>query len=169
VKRIVLDILKNPLIISIALGVFVLFCRFGFERAGISFRLSDITPLFTVLGYLSNLATPLSLLVLGAQFAFSAVSSLKREIIFGTLMRTVAVPLLGLGIALAFFGDRFEGAHFAAFVAVFATPVAVSSVPMAQEMKGDTVLAGQLVVWTTLASAFSVFLSSMALRALGIF
>ena len=169
VKKIVLDILKNPLIISIALGVLTLCFRFAFERAGISFRLSDITPLFTVLGYLSSLATPLSLLVLGAQFTFSAVSSLKREIVFGTLMRTVAVPLLGLGIALAFFGDRFEGAHFAAFVAVFATPVAVSSVPMTQEMKGDAVLAGQLVVWTTLASAFSVFLSSMALRAVGIF
>ena len=169
IKKIVLDILKNPLIISIALGVVALFCRFFLERMEISFRLSDITPLFTVLGYLSNLATPLSLLVLGAQFTFSAVSFLKREIIFGTLMRTVAVPLLGLGVAYLFFGDRFQGAHFAAFVAVFATPVAVSSVPMAQEMKGDVTLAGQLVVWTTIASAFSVFLSSMVLRALGIF
>ena len=168
-KKIILDILKNPLIISIASGVLALFCRLAFVNMDISFRLSDITPLFTVLGYLSGLATPLALLVLGAQFTFSAVASLKREIIFGTLMRTVAVPVLGIGIALIFFGNRFHGAHFASFVAVFATPVAVSSVPMAQEMKGDVTLAGQLVIWTTIASAFSVFLASMVLRSAGIF
>ena len=57
----------------------------------------------------------------------------------------------------------------AAFVAVFATPVAVSSVPMTQEMDGDVILAGQLVVWTTLASAFSVFFVSFLLKAAGVF
>jgi predicted permease len=52
---------------------------------------------------------------------------------------------------------------------MFATPVAVSSVPMAQEMKGDAALAGQLVVWTTLASALSVFIASWLLKLAGVF
>lgn len=169
VKKIALDILKNPLIRSIALGVAVLLVRALFVKAGVSFRLCDIKPVYTVLGYLSDLATPLALLVLGAQFEFSAVSALKREIVFGVWMRTVLSPLLGIGIAYLFFASAFQGAHFAAFVAVFATPVAVSSVPMAQEMDGDASLAGQLVVWTTLASAFSVFLVSFLLRMAGIF
>ncbi|MBP3435681.1 MAG: AEC family transporter [Clostridia bacterium] len=168
-KKILLDIVKNPLIQGIALGVGVLIIRTAFMKAGITFRLADITPLFTVLRYLSNLATPLALLVLGAQFEFSAVASLKREILFGTLMRTVFVPILGIGTAWLFFSNAFYGAHFAAFVAMFATPVAVSSVPMAQEMDGDTELAGQLVVWTTLVSAFSVFLISYLLKLGGIF
>lgn len=168
-KKILLDIVKNPLIQGIALGVGVLIIRTAFMKAGITFRLADITPLFTVLRYLSNLATPLALLVLGAQFEFSAVASLKREILFGTLMRTVFVPILGIGTAWLFFSNAFYGAHFAAFVAMFATPVAVSSVPMAQEMNGDTELAGQLVVWTTLVSAFSVFLISYLLKLGGIF
>jgi predicted permease len=124
--------------------------------------------LFTILKYLSNLSTPLVLLVLGAQFEFSAVRALRREVVFGTLMRTLIVPLLGIGIAYLCFKNRFTGAHFAAIVAVFATPVAVSSVPMAQEMQNDVTLAGQLLVWTTLFSALTIFLASFLLRLAGI-
>ncbi len=169
VKKILLDILKNPLIESIALGLFVVALRYIFISRGISFRLSDITPIYTVLGYLKNLATPIALLMLGAQFEFSAISSLKKEIIFGTLMRTAFVPALCIGVAYFVFGNIFEGAHFAAFVAAFATPVAVSSVPMSQEMGGDVTLAGQLVVWTTLSSVASVFIVSFLLKLAGVF
>ena len=169
IKKILLGIVKNPLIQSIAVGLAVLGVRAAFVHTGVAFRLSDITPLMTVLKYLSDMATPLALLVLGAQFEFSAVATLRREIVFGTLMRTVVVPLLGLGTAYLFFRDMFGGAHFAAFVAMFATPVAVSTVPMAQEMDADTELAGQLVVWTTLVSAFSVFFISYILKVVGVF
>ncbi len=169
VRGIVRDILHNPLIISIAVGVVVLCIRAVFVRCGIAFRLSDVEPVYKVLTQLSGVATPLALLVLGAQFEFSAVRQLRREIIFGTLMRTVIVPLLGLGTAYLFFADTFSGAHFAAFVAMFATPVAVSSVAMTQEMGGDTALAGQLVVWTTLSSTLSVFLIALILRMAGVF
>lgn len=169
VRRILTDIIRNPLIQSIALGVIVLGIRALFVRYGIAFRLTDIVPLHKTLTYLSNMATPLALVVLGAQFEFSAISQLRREIVFGTLMRTVVVPVLGIGTAYLFFNSHFDGAHFAAFVAMFATPVAVSSVPMAQEMDGDVSLAGQLVVWTTLASGVSVFLIAWLLRLAGVF
>lgn len=169
VKKIILNILKNPLIGSIVLGIIVVLVRQFFISKSIDFRLSSITPLFSALNSLSSLATPLALLSLGAQFEFSAVGTLKKEIIFGCLMRTVFVPAIGLGGAYFLFNGAFNGAHFAAFIATFATPVAVSSVPMAQEMKGDTALAGQLVVWTTLFSALSVFIASFLLKFVGIF
>ena len=169
VKSILLGIIKNPLIVSVLVGLGTLGVRALLVQAGISFRLSDITPLYQVLTYLSNLVTPLALLALGAQFEFSAVAALRREIVFGTLMRTVVVPLIGIGVAFLFFRERFGGAHFAAFIAMFATPVSISSVPMAQEMKADATLAGQLVVWTTLVSALTVFLVSFLLRLAGVF
>ncbi len=169
VGKIVLDIIKNPLILGIAAALAAIGVRTVFGQVGIDFRLSDITPLFTVLQYLANLAIPLALLVLGAQFELSAVASLKREIIFGTLVRTVFVPLFTLSIAYLFFRDRFSAAHFATFVSVFATPVAVPSVPMVQEMGGDVTLAGQLVVWSTLVSALTVFLATFLLRLGGAF
>ena len=169
VKGVLLDIAKNPLIQSVLMGVVALLVRAVFIRLGVSFRLTDVKPVYTVLGYLSSLATPLALLMLGAQFEFSAVSSLKREILFGTLARTVIVPRLGVGGAYLLFRDRFIGAHFAAFVAMYTTPVAVSSVPMAQEMGADSALAGQLVIWTTLISAFTTFLATFLLRLAGVF
>lgn len=169
VKSILHGIVTNPLILGVLAGCFSLLLRILFVKADISFRLSDITPVYKVLEYLSNTATPLSLLVLGAQFEFSAVSSLKKEIIYGTLVRVGIVPALGLGLAYLFFKDSFTGAHFASLVALFATPVAVSSVPMAQEMKSDAVLAGQLVVFTTVFSAFSVGAVSFLLKWVGVF
>ncbi len=169
VKKIVLDVVKNPLIISIFLGVAALGIRALFVKFGISFRLTDIEPLYKVLNYLSSVATPLSLLALGIQFEFSAVQELRKEIICGVLIRTVMVPLFGLGVAYLLFRDAFNGAHFATFVAVFATPVAVSSVPMVQEMGSDVALAGQLVVWTTAVSSITVFLASLLLKSAGVF
>lgn len=164
VKKVLLGIAQNPLIQSIALGLVVLLIRSVFVRFDIGFRLSDVKPLYTTLDDLSRLSTPLALLVLGAQVEFSTVSALKKELAVGVLLRALIVPSLGLGVAYFFFREQFSGEHFASFVAVFATPVAVSSVPMTQEMKGDATLMGQLVVWTTLISVLSIFLASFLLR-----
>ncbi|MBR5514969.1 MAG: AEC family transporter [Clostridia bacterium] len=168
-KKITKDILKNPLIQSIALGGVFLLIRSILVKNGIDFRLTDIEPVYKVINYLSNVATPLCLLVLGAQFEFSTVAEIKKEIISGVLVRNLFVPLIGLGVAFLFFKNLFSGAHFAAFVAVFTSPLAVSSVAMAQEMKGDAQLAGQLVIWTTLFSALSTFTASLILKQIGIF
>lgn len=168
-RKILLGILQNPLIQVIALALAVLGVRALFEKAGIGFRLGDVSVLFTVLKYLSNLATPLALLSLGAQFEFSAIASLRREILTGTLMRTLVSPVLGLGVAYLLFRSHFTGAQFASLVAVFATPVSVSSAPMAQEMGNDAELAGQLVIWTTLVSALSIFMASFLLNLAGVF
>ena len=169
VGKILLDIIKNPLIIGIAAGLVAVGIRALFVRWGVSFRLADVGPFMSFLQYISNLAIPLALLVLGAQFELSAVSAMRREIIVGTVVRTVIVPLLAIGVACLCFRNRFNAAHFACFVSVFATPVAVTSVPMAQEMGGDVTLAGQLVVWSTLVSALTVFLFTFVLRLIGAF
>jgi len=169
VKSIIIDIIKNPLIDSIAVGIICVAVRSVFVKNGIEFRLTDIPVLFTVLKYLGTVATPLALMMLGAQFEFSAVARLKKEIIFGTSMRVIVAPLIGVGVAYLFFRNVFNGAEFATFVALFSTPVAVSSVPMTQELGGDVELAGQFVVWTTLLSALSIFLATFLMRLAGIF
>lgn len=167
VRKIVLGILKNPLIIGIALGCVALAVRALFVNTGVDFRLTEITPVYKILGQLSAVSTPLALVALGANFEFSAVPGMKREIIAGTLAKCVITPIIGLCAALVL--GCFENAHFAVFVSVFGTSVAVSSVPMAQEMDSDYELAGQLVVWTTVMSAFSLFVFIYILRVMGIF
>lgn len=167
VKKILVGIVKNPLIQSIALGFVVLGIRAIFVKFGVSFRLADVQPVYKTLSNLSSVATPLALLVLGAQFELSAIPELKRYITFGVVTRNLIVPVLGLGVAYLL--GVFNGAQFATFVAVFCTPVAVSSVPMAQEMDADVSLAGQLVIWSTVFSTFSIFLASYIFKALGVF
>lgn len=167
VKDILVGIIKNPLILGICAGLSALLIRSLFVKCGFDFRLSQITPIYKTLQNLSSVATPLALIVLGARFELSAIPSLKKHIIIGTSLRVLIVPLFGLSIAILL--NRFSGAQFASLVALFCTPVAVSSVPMAQEMGADADLAGQLVVWTTIFSAFSIFIASYLLKVLGIF
>lgn len=166
-KKILIDIIKNPLIIAIVAGLVCLLIRKLLGACDISFRLSQITPIFRAITYIANSATPVALLCLGAQFEFSAIRSMKKEIICGVLLRTVLVPTLALGIAYLCFD--FTAGMFAAMIAAFATPVSVSSAPMAQEMGGDGELAGQLVLWTTAVSSVTLFAFIYALRILGVF
>lgn len=164
IKKIIIGIIKNPLILGILAGLIMAFIRSILADNGINFKLENISPLYTILGYLSKVTIPLALLVLGAQFEFSVVSSMKKEIVFGTLARTIIVPLITIGLAFILFKDKFLPAHFACIVATFATPITVAIVPMAQEMKSDEILAGQLVVWTTLISGITVFLATFLLN-----
>ncbi len=165
--RLLLGIVKNPLIQAIALGGVALLIRACFVKWGIGFRLTDIKPIYSVLTSLSAVATPLSLITLGAQFEFSAVPSLKKQILWTVFARSFLIPVLALTVAYAL--GRYSGAHFAAFLAAYMTPVAVSSVPMAQEMDADAALAGQLVVWSTVVSGFTLFAATFVLRTIGVF
>lgn len=158
---------KNPLIQGIFCGFIALGIRAILVECNVDFRLSDITPVYKTLQNLSSVATPLSLLVLGARFELSAIPTLKKHIVIAVINRIVLVPFIGISLAIAF--NRFTGAQFASFIACFCTPVAVSSVPMSQEMGADADLMGQIVVWTTIFSAFSIFIASYVLRVIGIF
>jgi predicted permease len=174
VKHILLDIVKNPLIQGVALGMLCLVLRLAQTKiwGEVIFSLNQQTIfLYTVLTWLKNITTPLALLVLGGQFVFSAVKELKKEIIISTACRLVLAP--AIGITGAYLMNR-NGlincgpAEYPALVALFASPVAVSSAIMATEMKNDEQLATQLVVWTTLFSALTVFLIVCILMALGL-
>ena len=168
-KKIGLGVAKNPLIWSILLGFVALGIRAAFVSLDIGFRLNSVDVVWGTLENLSKLATPLALIALGGQFEFSAIGELRREITVGTLVRVLIAPVLTLGTAYLLFRNSFSGAQFAALVAIFCTPVAVSTVPMAQEMGADSKLAGQLVVFSTLFSSLTIFASAFLLKLAGIF
>ncbi len=167
--RILIGILKNPLILGTVAGLFCLLIREIFVQCGIGFRLGNITWLFESLKSIKGACTTFALIVLGGRFTFSAVSRLFKEILFGTLIRNAAVPAIGLSMAY-FMRDllHLTGEHFAVYVGVFATPAAVASAIMAKEMGADEELAGQLVVWTSLIGIVTVFVCVTILRGVGI-
>lgn len=164
VKETIIKICKNPLIIGVVLGIIFLAFR-ALIPTDIdgnpvwTFRYfndygGNDTFIYTTIKYLAGAASPVALIALGGAFSFSAVSRLKFQIIIGTVARTLVVPITCLFIAYLF---KFDKSYFPALIALFGTPVAVSSVPMSSEMNNDSELAGQLVVWTTLISAFTLF------------
>ncbi len=174
-KRIILDILKNPLIIAVALGLACLGIRALQTRffGEVVFALDrELAFFYSVLEKLKAVTTPLALLVLGGQFQFNVVKGMFREIAVGTVFRIVIAPLLGIGAALLL--ARFTGwiscgpDSMPAMVALFGSPVAVSSAVMASQMGGDEQLAAQLVVWTSVGSILTIFAQVCVLMAAGL-
>ena len=187
-------IITNPLIIGCGLGFAALIIRHFIplvpvdpsQTEGISFlyeirdpvtqAVSPACKVFTIrqnlpflyatLEMLGKCATTVALIALGGNFTFSAIAKLKHLIITGTLLRVLIVPAISL---IAAYKLGFREMEFPGLIALIATPVAVSSVPMASEMNNDDELAGQLVVWTSIASAFTLFGIIFACTQAGIF
>lgn len=164
-------IIHNPLIIGVFSGIVVLLLKMSVAKYIPQVIFDDFKFVKTALSYISRSATPLSLIVLGGQFEFSKIKGYKKQLITGTVGRTVVAPLIGLGIATVFtkLGIlNFTPAIFAALISLFATPVAVASAIMAEEMDNDGQLAAQLVVWTSLISVFTLFGFIFFARYLGV-
>lgn len=114
---------------------------------------------------LGGAATPLALITLGGTMEFSAMRRNRREIFVVLILKLILIPiaftLLGYALGL-------RGMELFLLLMIFATPVAVSSYPMAVNMNGDGPLAGQMVFVSTIVSLFTIFgfiftLSSMGL------
>lgn len=173
IHKICRDITRNPLICGVFLGIVFVFLKPIWASLPIEFTafFNKLTFAETVLDYLAKASTPLALLVLGGQFEFSHVKGLRRQILVGVTGRLLLAPVLCIGSAVLLQRMHilsFDSGTYAALVAIFATPVAVASAIMAEEMDNDGALAGQLVVWTTLFSSIIIIISIMLLRGLGL-
>ena len=173
IKSIFISVIKNPLIIGVLVGVVFLAARSFIpldSQNELVFSLeNNLSPLYKVIVWIKSTASPLALIALGGQFEVSVVKKLKKQIIFGTMWRIALAPALVLTTAyfLSLKYSDFDQV-FPALIALFASPVAVSSVIMAEEMDNDGQLAGQLVVWTSIGSVISLFVIITSLRSLGV-
>ena len=165
VKVVLKNVVKNPLIIGIAVGMIFLLIRGGqtaiwgqpvFTLKG------DLTFLYNFLGHVKAIASPFALIILGAEFDFSSSKGMIKEIVIGSAWRVVFAPLIGIGVAilLSEFTPilNFGVNEYPALIALFGTPVAVTSAIMAGQMKNDEQLATQLVVWTSITSIITMLL-----------
>ena len=154
IKKILRGIVTNPLIISCALGMIVLL-------SGLKFP----TFIQTAINDTAKIATPLALFILGGAFKFTSVKSHMRPLLIGTIGRLIIVPLVGLTVSVLL---GFRGVELASLGVSYMAPCAVASYPMAQQMGGDGELAGELVVFTTALSVFTVFGFMYALKCLAL-
>ena len=155
IRHILLGIAKNPLIVASVAGLLA-------NLSGL--RLPDC--LENPISQLGASASPVALLLLGAQFEFQDVRLHRRNLAICTALRLLVYPGAALSLA-ALSGLR--GPEFAALISMFATPTAVSSFSMAAQMGGDPELAASAVTVTTLLSAATMFLWIFLFKSLGMF
>lgn len=145
ILNIINGILTNPLIIASALGIICLIFNiklpYSFEKTA-----SDI----------SKAATPMALIILGGSFKISAINNSLRQIITVVLGRNIIVPLIFVSISI-FKGYR--GVELIALVSMFTAPTAVSSYTMAELMDANGQLAAQSIVFTSLCSFITIFVT----------
>ena len=153
-KKVLRGIATNPLIIASALGVAVNLLGLRLPT-GVHKCVTD----------LGRVATPLSLVVLGAGFRFKAIGGYLRQIIICVAGRLLVSPVIMLTLG-ALLGLRNE--MLVPVLAVFGAPVAVSSYTMAEQMDGDGQLAALLVVITSVSSIVTMFLLIFAIKQLGL-
>lgn len=155
VRHMLLDVAKNPLIIASVLGLVFL---------ALDIRLPKVV--MTVVEDMSDAAGPIALFLLGAFFRFETLGKYKREIAIVSLGRLIVIP--GIFLTLGFlFG--FRGAEFAGLIALFASCTAIASFTMAEQMGGDSELAGDIVVTTSVLCSFTLYLWSVLFMSLGAF
>lgn len=128
--------------------------------------------LYTTISNVASIASPLALIVLGGQFQFQAAANMKREIVAGTVWRIIVAPVIAIGLAylLSTFTPLLHCASqdYPALIALFGTPTAVSSAIMAGQMGNDEQLATQLVVWTSVCSIATLFITVCLLMSAGL-
>ena len=156
VRKVLLEVAKNPLIISSLLGIL---CQL------LGIRLPGL--LEQTVSSLSVIASPLQLFLLGAFFRFDGLGRYIKPLTAVTTVKLFVTPALLLGTA-ALLGIR--GGDFVGLIGIFASPTAVNSFTMVQQMDcGDAELAGDIVVMTSAVSILSFFLWILIFKNFGIF
>ncbi|MDR2633078.1 MAG: AEC family transporter [Treponema sp.] len=154
-KRTVLDIGKNPLIIGSVLGIVLSVCHIDL-------------PLFLSNGIRSVAltGTPISLVLLGAQIDLRTLAHHIVPVFKACMLRLVIVPGIMLPLII---GLGFRGPELGALMVVFGAPCAVTNLVMARNYQMDPAFAAQTVYLSTVLSMLTMFGIISVLRVLGLF
>lgn len=142
IKEACVNIIKNPIIISIFVGVVAAFFQI---------RLPIIAS--KTIGSVAQLATPLALIALGAGFEGRKAIAKLAPTLSCSMIKLVLQPLIFLPVAAAM---GFTGEKIIAILIMLAAPTTPSCYIMAKNMKNDGVLTSSVIVMTTLLAAFTL-------------
>ena len=142
IKRAFLNVLKNPIIIGIALGV---------PFSLLNIRLPVI--LSKAVANIAGTATPIALLVVGANFeGRKALSKLKPTLI-ASLLKLLVIPAVFFPFAVML---GFRGSELVAILVMLGSPTTVTCYIMAKNMGNDAELSASAVVMATLLSSVTL-------------
>ena len=153
IKKACINILKNPIIIGIFLGMIAALLKIQFP-----------TIIDKSINTVAQMATPLALIVIGAGFEGRKALAKIKPTIAAAMIKLVVQPLIFLPVA-AWLG--FSGEKMIAILIMLASPTTPSCYIMAKSMKNDDVLTASIIVTTTLLAAFTLTFWIFVLRTLG--
>ncbi|MBO5259847.1 MAG: AEC family transporter [Agathobacter sp.] len=142
IKEACINIVKNPIIIAIALGLVASFFQLDFPVM-VDKTISNV----------AKMATPLALIALGAGFEGKKALAKIKPTIWASAIKLVIQPLVFLPVAVKM---GFTGEQLIAILIMLAAPATPSCYIMAKNMKNDGVLTASIVVMTTLLAAFTL-------------
>lgn len=144
-KKVLVDVVRNPLIVSIALGLSANFLGW-----------KDILLVHDITGVLGSAALPLVLLCIGASLKFSDLKASQPAMRLSGSIKFLVFP--GFVILAGWFTGI--SAELAIIFCIYAaSPTATSSFALARLMGGDYRLMATLITQQTLISFFSLPLS----------
>lgn len=152
VRSIVRGIATNPLIIGIVLALPVSWLELALPSV---VRQS--------VEYFADMTLPVALICTGASLNFRSLRTELRSTVFATASKLLAVPVLFTVIGIAV---GFRGIDLGVLLLMSSAPTAAASYAMVRAMGGNSALAANIVVLTTLGSIFTTTFAITLLRAL---
>ncbi|MCR5482512.1 MAG: AEC family transporter [Clostridia bacterium] len=152
--RIALNVIKNPLLVSTLIAIAFLFLHVP---------VPDM--IFSAISSMSKVATPLALFLLGASFSFKASRDCIGEVSALVVIKLAVLPAIAIGVSTLLGFRNFE---IVLLFVTFGVPTAVASYSLARELESDYVLAGQIVVFTSVFAILSTFLWTLAIQMMGL-
>ena len=153
IKKAFVNILKNPIIIGILLGV--PFSVFDIPIPAIPTR---------TISYIAQTATPIALIAIGAGFNTKAALVKMKPAVTAALMKLIVFPLIYMPIAIKL---GFAPSELAAILIMTGSPSTVTCYIMAKNMNNDEVLSSNAIVLTTLLSSLTITAWVYVLRVMG--
>ena len=154
IKAACINVLKNPLIIGILLGI-----PFALLRIPIP------TMLDNALSSLGATATPVALLVVGASFSGSEAMTRWKGAVCSSIVKLFLLPGIFLPLA-AMLG--FRESELIAILIMAGSPTTVASFVMAKSMHADGVLTSNAILLSTILSSVSITFWLYLLRSFGL-
>ena len=153
IKETFKDIINNPIIIGILIGL--LWSLLGIPYPSIIDK--SVT-------YISNMASPLGLLAMGALFDVKEAQGALKESIFASFLRLVVYVVIFMPMAIML---GFRNAQLIAILIILGASSAISSFTMARNMGYSGIISSNTIMITTLLCGFSITFWIFLLRCLG--
>lgn len=153
-KKSLLGIATNPIILSIFAGMIFSACRI------------DLPIMINkTIGNIASLATPLALLALGAGFEGRKAIKLVKPTTISALIKLVVLPTVFLPLAVLL---GFRNEMLIALLVMLGAPTTPSCYIMAKNLGHDGVLTSGTVVATTFCCSITLTLALFILKSLGL-